>query len=58
MIKEEEGEGSELSEDEADNTKLDSPLSNVESERPSMVGEGDEAEETFLPLDEALELES
>lgn len=58
-IKEEEDEGSELSEDEADQTKLDSPLSNGPgSDRPSMIGEGDDAEETFMPLDEALELES
>lgn len=58
-IKEEEDEGSELSEDEADQTKLDSPLSNGPgSDRPSMIGEGDGAEETFMSLDEALELES
>lgn len=56
-IKEEE-ELSELSEDEADKDKPDSPpLSNLGSERNTMVGEGDENEETFMPLDEALELE-
>ena len=53
MIKEEEGEGSDLSEDEVDR-KLDSPLSNAGSERPSLIGEGDENEETFMSLDDAL----
>ena len=58
-IKEEEGEGSGDSDDEADKTnKLDSPgaSSMAGSERNlTMVGEGDDTEDTFLSLDEALE---
>jgi len=56
-IKEEE-ELSELSDDDADKEKPDSPLSNLGSERFTQVGEGDDTEDTFMPLDEALELES
>lgn len=58
-IKEEEGEGSGDSDDEVDKTKQEnSPdeSSNSGSEKNlTMVGEGDDNEDTFLSLDEALE---
>ena len=58
-IKEEEGEGSGDSDDEAEKTKVeDSPVASdmAGSERNlTMVGEGDDTEDTFLSLDEALE---
>ena len=59
-IKEEEGEGSGDSDEEVDKTKQDSPgaSSMGGSERNlTMVGEGDDNEDTFMPLDEALEAE-
>ena len=56
-IKEEE-EGSGDSEDETERKKLDSPLSNAGSEiNKTLIGEGDDNEDTFMSLDQALESE-
>ena len=60
-IKEEEGEGSGDSdeEDEKNGLKLDSPgaSSMAGSMNNTMIGEGDDNEDIFMPLDEALESE-
>ena len=60
-IKEEEQEGSEGSDDEAEKTKIDSPMGSISNADNSILNnpEGDDAaEETFMSLDEAIEAET
>ena len=54
------GEDSGDSEDEAEKTKVDSPGASSmggSQQNLTMIGEGDDTEDTYLPLDEALEAE-